>query len=109
VSQTENLGRCQRCGRFMIAEERKNHKCDFADVAVRGCEELVLDHLTDSGRDKHGDQLYLAWALDGMLYRILVCKHNPSHSAKRIVTDLDEDQTKRRGDVTLVWTLRRQS
>jgi|SRR5208283_3632683 len=83
----ENLGRCSRCGKFMIAEESRRHKCDFRDVPIRGCEEIVLDHLTDSGVDKNGDQLHLAWALNGMLYRLLVCKHNPPHSTKRKFTD----------------------
>jgi hypothetical protein len=70
----------------MIAEQKETHVCDSMDLPLYGCEELVLHRLTDSGEDKNGDHLYLAWGINGILYRLLVCKHNPSHSAKRDFT-----------------------
>lgn len=94
----------------MIAEQKERHVCDWASLPIEGCEEITLDRLSDSGLQKNGDRLYLAWGLDNVLYRLIVCKHNPPHTTKRIVTDLDEDDTKRRGDVTLrnkiyIWLL----
>lgn len=88
----ENLGRCPRCHKFMIAEQNETHVCDFMDLPLYGCEELVLHRLTDSGEDKNGDHLYLAWGINGILYRLLVCKHNPSHSTKRRFTGEDAKQ-----------------
>lgn len=82
VTVTEDFGRCPRCRQFLIAEEKKAHKCNFEDMLVRGCEELVLDHITDLGQDRNGDHVHLAWALDGILYRLVVCKHNPPHAAE---------------------------
>lgn len=76
----ENAGRCPRCNRFMVEEEWKTHKCNFEEIPLRGCEEIILDHLTDSGEDCNGDHVHLAWALNGMLYRLIVCKHNPPHN-----------------------------
>lgn len=71
----------------MVAEEWKTHTCDFRDIPIQGCEELVLDHITDSGQDKNDDHVHLAWGLEGTLYRLLVCKHNPPHGLKsRLVT-----------------------
>jgi hypothetical protein len=91
VSTTENIGRCPHCHKFMIAEESKTHVCDksksdvsiFSNRPLVGCEELVLHRLTDSGEEKNGDHVYLAWGISGILYRLLVCRHNPPHSAKR--------------------------
>jgi hypothetical protein len=101
VNLTENLGRCPRCRKFMVAEEWSNHECDFDDYEIRGCKEIVLDHITDSGLDKNGDRVHLAWALDGMLYRLLVCSHNPPHSAKRKFTPDRDDDTNHRLDNTV--------
>jgi ssDNA-binding Zn-finger/Zn-ribbon topoisomerase 1 len=90
VSTTENIGRCPRCHKFMIAEQSKTHVCDksksdvcdFSNRPFVGCEELVLHRLTDSGEDSNGDHVYLAWGINRILYRLLVCKHYPSHSAE---------------------------
>jgi hypothetical protein len=82
----ENLGRCPRCHRFMIAEQQNDHVCEFSDLPLYGCEELVLHRLTDSGNEKNGDHVYLAWGINGILYRLLVCEHNPPHSTKRDFT-----------------------
>jgi hypothetical protein len=82
----ENVGRCPRCNKFMVAEEWDEHKCDFKDIPLTDCKSIILDHITDFGQDKNGDHVYRAWALDGVLYRLVVCKHNPPHSAKRKFT-----------------------
>jgi hypothetical protein len=84
----QNLGRCPRCGKFMIAEQQRSHRCDFRAIPIQGCEELVLDHITDSGKDENGDYIHLAWGQNGMLYILRVCNHHPLH-AKRVFTDPD--------------------
>ena len=80
------MGSCPRCHKFLVAEDYELHNCNFRNMPILGCDEIVLDHLTDSGKDENGDQVHLAWALDGTLYRLLVYKHNPPHSAKRDLT-----------------------
>jgi hypothetical protein len=83
MSSTKNLGRCPRCKRFLIEEETKTHQCDFRDIGLRGGKEIVLDHITDLGRDRNDDHVLLGWGLDAILYRLVECKHNPPHGTKR--------------------------
>jgi hypothetical protein len=81
-----NVGRCPRCNAFLVAEQQAAHVCDFRDVPIRSYREVVLDHMTDCGTDKRGDGVKLGWGIDGTLYRFLICRHNPPHSAKRDFT-----------------------
>jgi hypothetical protein len=83
LAETENFGRCPRCRQFIVAEQRKTHKCDFEDMPFEKCEEIVLDELIDSGQEKNGDHVYLGWGLDTVAYRLLVCKHNPPHGISK--------------------------
>ncbi len=78
----ENIGRCPRCRKFLVAEEYESHKCDFRDIGIRDCKEIILDHMTDCGFDKNGDKVTLAWSLNGVLYRLVECKHNPPHRTR---------------------------
>lgn len=87
-----DIGRCPRCRKFLIAEEYESHTCDFRDVPLKGCKEIVLDHMTACGVDKSGDNVTLGWGIDGTLYRLIVCKHNPPHSTKRKSTDEETKQ-----------------
>jgi hypothetical protein len=59
---------------------------------LRGGKEIVLDHITDLGRDRNDDHVLLGWGLDAILYRLVECKHNPPHHTKRRFTD-PNDQT----------------
>jgi hypothetical protein len=86
VNSTNNLGRCPRCKRFLIEEETKTHQCDFRDIDLQGGKEIVLDHITDLGRDRNDDHVLLGWGLDAILYRLVECKHNPPHGTKRQFT-----------------------
>jgi len=77
----KNVGRCPRCRKFLIAEEYELHKCDFRDVGIRG-KEIILGHMTDCGLNRNGDRVTLAWSIDGVLYRLIECKHNPPHRTR---------------------------
>lgn len=61
MNHTENIGRCPRCHRLLIAEQSMAHVCNFAELPILGCEEVVLDRLSDMGKEQNGDHLYLAW------------------------------------------------
>lgn len=92
MNQTQNVGRCPRCRKFLIGEESASHICNFEELPIVGCEEIVLDRLSESGTERNGDHVYLAWGKDNILYRLLVCNHRPAHTAKRNFTDYDTKQ-----------------
>jgi len=78
-----NAGRCPRCHKFLIEEQRETHSCQ---ISVGDVQEIVLDYMTDGCKDENGDIVKVAWGLDGILYRLILCKHNPPHSTKRPFT-----------------------
>jgi hypothetical protein len=79
ATNMDNLMRCTRCHRLLIAEEYATHNCDFRDIPLQDCEQILVDHMTDCGADKNGDGVVLGWGLDGTLYRLIVCKHKEPH------------------------------
>lgn len=91
---TENIGRCPRCHRFLVAEEIANHECKIKPE--RWVEEIFLSGITDSSDNEDGDAVRVGFGLDGRYYRFVVCKHKPPHSLKsRLVTAIKrpEDET----------------
>jgi len=84
-----NAGRCPRCHKFLIAEQKETHTCQ---VSVNDVQEIVLDYVTEGTRDENGDLVRVAWGLDHILYRLIICKHNPPHSGKRDFTGCETKQ-----------------
>jgi len=78
-----DIGRCPRCNRFLIAEQRQGHHCR---VSIRKVEEIILDWMNEGVQDENEDVVHVAMGLDGILYRLILCKHNPPHVAKRNFT-----------------------
>jgi len=105
VSLTDNIGRCQRCRKFMIQEEMTKHQCDYRDIQISDAQELLLDHLTDLGVDRNGDHIYIAWGLDGIFYRLVECKHNPPHATKRKFTGCGTKQGLDRASARVLYSL----
>jgi hypothetical protein len=91
----KNVGRCGRCGRFLIEEEFGKHECDLKTTASQ---DIVVDHLELGKRDSEGHRLLVAEGLDGVPYWLIECKHNPPHGTKRNFTG---NGTKQEGNVTL--------
>ncbi|MGD0177745.1 MAG: hypothetical protein ABSC50_13080, partial [Candidatus Bathyarchaeia archaeon] len=86
-------GRCPRCKKFILAEQIKTHKCK---VKLNGVKELYLDSwvMKDHTNDD-GDSLMVAMGLDGYLYRLILCTHNPPHSLKpQVLMDKDRPPDK---------------
>jgi hypothetical protein len=73
----ENAGECPRCHNFVIAEEFATHACR---IRVRGSGTIWLDWIGDGFEDDNGDFVRMAKGLEGKLYSIILCKHNPPHS-----------------------------
>jgi hypothetical protein len=85
-----NVGRCARCGKFLIEEEHKHHECELQTVDTR---EIVVDHFYElTKRDSDGHKLLVAQGLDGIQYWLVGCKHNPPHSTKRPFTSYGTKQ-----------------
>jgi hypothetical protein len=95
MSNLENAGRCSRCQAFIIAEQLASHVCS---IPVRGAETIWLDWIADGFNDINKDYVRMAQGLNGKLYSLILCKHNPPHNTNRKFT---EDDTNREGDVTL--------
>jgi hypothetical protein len=90
LSSLENAGRCPRCRRFVIAEELTSHTCH---IAISRAETIWFDWFSDDGfTDESSDYIRMAKGLDGTLYSLILCKHNPPCSAKRKFTDPDTKQ-----------------
>lgn len=72
-----NVGHCGRCGQFLIAEEESTHKCV---IPFQGMKEVFLDWIGTTFTDQNLDTVTMAKGLDGYLYSLIVCPHNPPHS-----------------------------
>src|SRR5208337_2876406 len=81
-----NVGKCLKCGEFLIAEQLAKHKCK---ISFKDVQDVTIDHYYEMmSRDEQGHRIVIAVGIDGTLYRMTVCKHNPPHEAtKRKFTD----------------------
>lgn len=77
MSIVENAGNCPRCGVFVIAEQSGLHVCN---IPTKGAETILLDWIGDGFTHENGDYIRMAKGLNGILYRFILCKHNPPHS-----------------------------
>jgi hypothetical protein len=77
ISSPENTGRCPRCHVFVIAEQLASHKCK---IPTTDAKTIWLDWITDGYTDENNDFVRTAKSLDGTLYGLILCKHNPPHS-----------------------------
>jgi hypothetical protein len=76
-----NVGKCPRCGEFLIAEQLTNHKCK---ISFKDVQDVTIDHYYEMiSRDAQGHRTVIAVGIDGTLYRMTVCKHNPPHGATK--------------------------
>ncbi len=79
--------RCKRCSKNFIFEEYDEHICD---INFKGIKEIGIDYHFEGGRDKNNDLVFMAKGLDGMIYRLVKCNHNPPHtSLEPIIFDRD--------------------
>ena len=76
MRDVENVGRCPRCKMAIIAEQLASHECN---IAIKGAETIFLDWIADGFTDENDDHVRMAESLNGILYALIVCKHNPPH------------------------------
>jgi hypothetical protein len=80
VDDLENTKTCPRCHRFIIAEQQNSHNCE---IPTRGAKTIWFDWVSDGFTDRNDDYYRNAKGLDGTLYGLIVCKHNPPHSLEK--------------------------
>ncbi|MDE1769221.1 MAG: hypothetical protein KGI28_01530 [Thaumarchaeota archaeon] len=87
---------CERCKKQFIDEEFNDHDC--SPTATKA-QEIGIDYLLDGELNENGDLEYIAKGLNGILYRLVECPHNPTHT-NLDQTTFDNLETKRRFDRT---------
>ena len=85
---------CERCRKSFIEEEYQDHVC--SPITTR-LQEIGFDKIFDSVTDENGDKVYMAIGLNGILYRLVMCQHNPTHT-NTYPTTFDSEEIRRRFD-----------
>ena len=74
-----NVTKCQRCNKNLIEEEFHSHVCTPNIICMK---EIVIDYYYELEKDVLGDSIVIAKGLDGTLYKLRKCPHNPPHQPK---------------------------
>ena len=70
---------------FLIGEDLEHHTCKLPFGGIRT---ITIDHYYEMHTlDADGHKVVVAKGLDGYLYQLVICKHNPPHTAKRQFTN----------------------
>ena len=94
-----NLVSCQRCKKSFIEEEYPDHSC--SPITTR-LQEIGLDQMYGSTINNNGDTVYMAKGLNGIMYRLVQCSHNPTHTNLHPTT-FDSEEIRRRFDRALFY------
>ena len=78
MSNLPNIKECERCRKTMIEEEFPNHVCT---PYLTGIKEIIIDYFYETVT-KDGDRKIVAFGLDGRIYDLIQCRHNPLHKSK---------------------------
>ncbi len=91
-----NIILCQRCAKTIISDELETHECSPETIGVQ---EIGLDYWFKGDIDENGDEVLIAKGLNGILYNLVLCKHNPPHPNTH-PTVFDKEKNRRRFDRT---------
>ena len=89
--------KCERCNKQFIDEEFSDHLCTPETIKAQ---EIGIDYILAPELNENGDKVHIAKGLNGILYRLVECPHNPTHT-NLDQTIFDNEETKRRFDRTL--------
>lgn len=92
---------CERCKKTFIDEEYPNHVCDPLTTKLQ---EIGLHRMYGSVTNENGDIVHIAKGLNGIMYRLVECTHNPPHTNTH-PTVFDNEEIRRRFDRTKCSTL----
>lgn len=96
-----NIIKCQRCAKTLLSEELSTHECIITTYKVQ---EIGITTWWEAEIDENGDQVLIAQGLNGILYRLVECNHNPPHPDTR-PTVFDSEEIRRRFDRTFKQVL----
>ena len=85
---------CERCKKQFIDEELEDHLCD---PITTNAQEIGIDYILDPELNENGDKIHIAKGLNGILYRLVECPHNPTHT-NTYPTTFDNENIRRRFD-----------
>ena len=91
-----NTIKCVRCHKTVISEEFDRHDCTIITYKVQ---EIGITHWFEGKVDENGDKVLIAHGLNGILYRLVECDHNPPHPDTR-QTVFDSEEIRHRFDRT---------
>lgn len=75
----------------MTEEEFRSHKCSVRMTGL-GIKDIVAESVVEmTKRDSEGHRQLVVQGLDGVLYWIVECKHNPPHTVKIRIEPSDEN------------------
>ena len=87
---------CQRCNRIFIEEEFNDHTCT---PLITNIQEIAIDYIFEGETNQNGDKIHIVKGLNGILYHLVKCSHNPPHS-NTYPTTFDNEEIRRRFDRT---------
>lgn len=93
-----NIKKCDRCHKNVISEEFDNHDCTIITWKIQ---EVGITSSFEAEIDENGDQVIIAHGLNGILYRLVKCPHNPPHPDTR-PTIFDSGEIRHRFDRTAI-------
>jgi len=99
----ENTGRCPRCRTFITSEQMTSHNCS---IPIKHGATIWLDWMADGFTDENDDYVRMATGLDGTLFELVTCKHNPPHSLESQWLTGNADSSKRPPDKLPVYPYR---
>ncbi|MDE1819207.1 MAG: hypothetical protein KGI19_11465 [Thaumarchaeota archaeon] len=83
---------CERCRQSFIDEELRDHDCSPRTIALQ---EIGIDRMYGFATNENGDKVHMAKGLNGIIYRLVECPHNPPHTSTD-QTKFDNPETNRR-------------
>jgi len=89
---------CERCKKTFIEEEINDHLCTPISTKTQ---EIGIDYIFKGEIDQNGDRIQIAKGLNGILYRLVECPHNPTHT-NTYPTSFDKEEIRRRFDRTFL-------
>ena len=88
--------KCERCRQTFIEEEFDEHLCTPITTKTQ---EIGIDYIFEGEIDQNGDKVHIAKGLNGIIYRLVVCPHNPTHTNTHPTT-FDSEEIRHRFDST---------
>ncbi len=92
---------CERCKKQFIDEEIEDHVC--SPMATKA-QEIGIDYILKGEPNENGDLVHIAKGLNGIIYRLIECPHNPPHT-NTYPTTFDSEEIRHRFDRTCVMVL----